>query len=177
MIFLLLLSFFFTVCVKGQQVKKTDANTLASDTLKVDSGEKDSLEIYKPTINDYLVKTRFSGKKIYDTTFTIERSYIATQYNKKDNFGKIPSANIGSGFQNLIYEKNAEQNLNLLPDNKSFYIKGENDINYYDVKTPTTTFFYNNAMKNGGQLQTTYTQNVGKNFNFAIEYIELSSQG
>jgi hypothetical protein len=54
---------------------------------------------------------------------------------------------------------------------------GENDINYYDVKTPTTTFFYNNAMRNGGQLQTTYTQNVGKNFNFAIEYMGLRSQG
>jgi hypothetical protein len=32
-------------------------------------------------------------------------------------------------------------------------------------------------MKNGGQLQTTYTQNVGKNFNFAIEYMGLRSQG
>ena len=45
------------------------------------------------------------------------------------------------------------------------------------MKTPTTTFFYNNAMRNGGQLQTTYTQNVGKNFNFAIEYMGLRSQG
>ncbi|MCD9854147.1 putative porin [Epilithonimonas sp. JDS] len=175
--YLLLLSFVFSIFINGQQVNKTDSNTLSSDTIKVDSGEKDSMEIYKPTINDYQVKTRFSEKKIYDTTFTIERSYIVTQYNKKDNFGKIQSANIGSGFQNLVYEKNAEQNLNLLPENKSFYIKGENDINYYDVKTPTTTFFYNNAMKNGGQLQTTYTQNVGKNFNFAIEYMGLRSQG
>ena len=167
----------FGVSINAQQVNKTDSNKISSDTIKVDSGEQDSLQIYKPTINDYLVKTRFSEKKIYDTTFSIDRSYIVTQYNKKDNFGKIQSANIGSGFQNLVYEKNAEQNLNLLPENKSFYIKGENDINYYDVKTPTTTFFYNNAMRNGGQLQTTYTQNVGKNFNFAIEYMGLRSQG
>ena len=175
--YLLLLSFVLSVFINGQQVNKTDSNKISSDTLKIDSGEKDSLEIYKPTINDYQVKTRFSEKKIYDTTFTIERSYIATQYNKQDNFGKVQSANIGSGFQNLVYEKNADQNLNLLPENKSFYIKGEDDINYYDVKTPTTTFFYNNAMRNGGQLQTTYTQNVGKNFNFAIEYMGLRSQG
>ena len=175
--YLLLLSFFFSIFTNAQQVNKTDSNKIASDTLKVDSGEKDSIEIFKPTINDYQVKTRFSEKKIYDTTFSIERSYVATQYNKKDNFGKIQSSNIGSGFQNVVYEKNSEQNLNLLPENKSFYIKGENDINYYDVKTPTTTFFYNNAMKNGGQLQTTYTQNVGKNFNFAIEYMGLRSQG
>lgn len=166
----------FGVFVNAQQVNKTDANKI-SDTLKVDSGEKDSLEIYKPTINDYLVKKRFSEKKIYDTTFAIEKSYIVTQYNKKDNFGKIQYANVGSGFQNLVYEKNSLQNLSLLPENKSFYILGENDINYYDVKTPTTTFFYNNSMKNGGQLKTTYTQNIGKNFNFAIEYMGLRSQG
>ena len=175
--YLVLLAFVFCIFINAQQVKKTDNNKLPSDTLKVDSGEQDSLEIYKPTINDYLVKTRFSEKKIYDTSFAIGRSYVVTQYNKQDNFGKIQSANIGSGFQNLVYEKNAEQNLSLLPENKSFYIKSENEINYYDVKTPTTTFFYNNAMRNGGQLQTTYTQNVGKNFNFAIEYMGLRSQG
>lgn len=174
------LSILFIICsafINAQQVNKTDSNKLPSDTIKVDSGEKDSLEIYKPTIYDYQVKKRFSEKKIYDTTFAIKRSYIVTQYNKKDNFGKVQYANIGSGFQNLVYDKNAEQNLALLPENKSFYLLGENDINYYDVKTPTTTFFYNNAMKNGGQLQTTYTQNIGKNFNFAIEYMGLRSQG
>ncbi|WP_120212214.1 putative porin [Epilithonimonas arachidiradicis] len=175
--YLSILFLVFCVLIHAQQVNKTDSNQLPSDTLKIDSGEKDSLEIYKPTIYDYQVKKRFSEKKIYDTTFAIERSYIVTQYNKKDNFGKIQYANIGSGFQNLVYEKNSEQNLSLLPENKSFYLLGENDINYYDVKTPTTTFFYNNAMKNGGQLQTTYTQNVGKNFNFAIEYMGLRSQG
>ncbi len=168
---------FFNINILAQQINKTDSNKLPADTLKVVSGEQDSLEIYKPTIYDYQFKKRFSEKKIYDTTFAIERSYIVTQYNKKDNFGKIQYANVGSGFQNLMYEKNAEQNLSLLPQNKSFNILGENDINYYDVKTPTTTFFYNNAMKNGGQLHTTYTQNIGKNFNFALEYMGLRSQG
>lgn len=175
--YFLALAFVCSIFANGQQVNKTDSNQIPSDTLRVDSGEKDSMEIYKPTINDYQVKTRFSEKKIFDTTFTIQRSYIATQYNKKDNFGKIQFANIGSGFQNLMYSKNPEQNLSLLPENKSFFIKGENDIHYYDVKTPTTTFYYNNAMQNGGQLQTTYTQNIGKNFNFAIEYMGLRSQG
>ncbi|PZU91121.1 MAG: hypothetical protein DI529_01205 [Chryseobacterium sp.] len=175
--YLFALLLFLNININAQQINKTDSNKISSDTLKVDSGEKDSLEIYKPTIYDYQFKKRFSEKKIYDTTFAIERSYIVTQYNKKDNFGKIQYANVGSGFQNLVYEKNAEQNLSLLPENKSFYLLGENDINYYDVKTPTTTFFYNNAMQNGGQLHTTYTQNVGKDFNFAIEYMGLRSQG
>ena len=32
-------------------------------------------------------------------------------------------------------------------------------------------------MKQGAALKTTYTQNVGKNFNVALEYMGLRSQG
>jgi hypothetical protein len=54
---------------------------------------------------------------------------------------------------------------------------GIDDVKYYDVKTPTTSFVYHNAMKQGAALNSTYTQNVGKNFNFAVEYMGLRSQG
>lgn len=56
-------------------------------------------------------------------------------------------------------------------------ILGANDVKYYDVKTPTATFIYHNAMRNGAALQSTYTQNIGKRFNFALEYMGLRSQG
>ena len=79
--YLFILMFIFGISINAQQVNKTDSNKISADTIKVDSGEQDSLEIYKPTINDYLVKTRFSQKKIYDTSFAIDRSYIVTQYN------------------------------------------------------------------------------------------------
>jgi hypothetical protein len=32
-------------------------------------------------------------------------------------------------------------------------------------------------MKQGAALNSTYTQNIGKNFNFAVEYMGLRSQG
>src|SRR5690606_34247108 len=70
-----------------------------------------------------------------------------------------------------------EQNLSLLPTNKSFIIQGIKDIRYYDVKTPTTSFIYHNSVSSGAALQTTYTQNIGKNFNFALEYMGLRSLG
>ena len=71
-------------------------------------------------------------------------------------------ANIGSGFQDLMFRVNKEQNLALLPTRKSHFILGIDDVKYYDVKTPTTSFIYHNAMKQGAALKTTYTQNVGK---------------
>lgn len=175
----LLFSLFFITCgLQAQTLNKTDSNRVKpSDTLVIDSGFKDSLKVFKPTIYDYTYQTQFSEKKIFDTAFTQDKTFIFSQYNNKDNFGKIQFSNIGSGFQPLVFEVNTEQNLSLLPTNKSAFLRGINDIKYYDVKTPTTTFIYHNAVRNGAVLYSTYTQNIGKNFNFAVEYTGLRSQG
>lgn len=162
----------------AQVVNKTDSNRVKpQDTLVIDSGSKDSLTIFKPTIYDYTFQTQFSEKKIFDTVLSHNKTFIFSQYNNRDNFGKIQFANIGSGYQPLVYEVNPEQNLSLLPTNKSFIILGINDVKYYDVKTPTTAFVYHNSVSSGAALQSTYTQNIGKNFNFAVEYMGLRSLG
>lgn len=172
----------FILCTIGfanaQVVNKTDDNKISDkDTVVVDKGRKDSLKIFRPTINDYLIQHQFSEKKTFDTVFTVDKAYRFTQFNNRDNFGKIQFTNVGSGFQDLVFSVNKEQNLALLPTKKSHYILGINDIRYYDVKTPTTSFVYHNAINQGGILQSTYTQNFGKNLNVAIEYMGLRSQG
>lgn len=177
-IFLIIL--FFGFAAKAQVVNRTDSNKLSQkqeDTLVIDSGKKDSLQIFKPTINDYQYQTQFSEKKIFDTVMTFNKTYIFSQYNNRDNFGRAQFANIGAGFNPLSYEVIPEQNLSLLPTNKSYGILGVDDVKYYDVKTPTATFVYHNAMRNGAALKSTYTQNIGKRFNFALEYMGLRSQG
>lgn len=162
----------------AQRGKKIDSSRLqAKDTLVIDSGTKDSLKIFKPTIQDYQYQTQFSEKKVFDTVMTFDKTNVFSQYNNRDNFGRVQFANIGAGFNPLSYEVNAEGNLSLLPSNKSYGILGVNDIKYYDVKTPTATFIYHTAMRNGAALQSTYTQNIGKRFNFAVEYMGLRSEG
>ncbi len=169
---------FCNILLVAQVVNKTDSNRVKpQDTLVIDSGRKDSLQIFKPTIYDYQYQTQFSEKKLFDTVLSHDKTFIFSQYNNRDNFGKIQFANIGSGFQPLVYEVNPEQNLSLLPTNKSFIILGINDVKYYDVKTPTTAFVYHNSVSSGAALQSTYTQNIGKNFNFAVEYMGLRSLG
>lgn len=153
---------------------KTNAQ---SPDIIIDNGKKDSLKIFRPTIKDYQFYTQFSEKKVFDTVFSVDKSYTFTQYNKQDNFGKIAFPNIGAGFQDLIYKPNTEQDLSLLPSKKSFFVLGIKDIRYYDVKTPTTAFIYNNGLNNGGMLQSTYTQNIGKNLNLSVEYMGLRSEG
>ncbi|QDP85560.1 hypothetical protein FNJ88_08295 [Chryseobacterium sp. SNU WT5] len=174
----LFISIFFCFSFHAQTLNKTDSNRLISqDTVVVDSGKQDSLKIFKPTINDYTYRTQFSEKKVFENELSSDKTYIFSQYNDQDNFGKVQFANIGSGFQPLVYKVNTEQNLSLLPSNKTYFIKEIDQIRYYDVKTPTTTFVYHNAVKNGAVLHTTYTQNIGKDFNFAVEYTGLRSQG
>lgn len=178
--YILFIILFFSLTVNAQVKNKTDSNQLpknGEDTLVIDSGTKDSLKIFKPTINDYLYQTQFAKKKVFDTVMTFDKTYIFSQYNNRDNFGRVQVANIGAGFNPLSFELNPEQNLALLPTNKSYAILGINDIHYYDVKTPTATFIYHNAMKNGAALRSSYTQNIGKRFNFSLEYSGLRSQG
>src|SRR5690606_9462736 len=114
-----------------------DSNRVKSpDSLVIDSGVKDSLKIFRPTIQDYKSFNQFSESAIIDTVLSPEKTYVFTQWNNRDNFGQIQFANIGSGFNPLVYEVSTEQNLALLPENKSFGILGIGDIRYYDVKTP-----------------------------------------
>ena len=168
---------FFILILLGGLLKAQTDDLPVRDSVVVDNGQKDSIQIFRPTIDDYQFFTQFSQRKAFDTVFTIGKSYQFTQYNNRDNFGKIQFANIGEGFQNLVYKTDAEQDLALLPTRKSFFILGIKDIKYYDVKSPTTAFYYHNGMSSGGTLQTTYTQNIGKRFNFAIEYMGLRSEG
>ncbi|MET3034960.1 putative porin [Chryseobacterium sp. NRRL B-14859] len=177
--YILFIVMLFGYMAKAQIVDKKEAKLRQKeeDTLVIDSGTKDSLKIFKPTINDYQYQTQFSEKKVFDTVMTFDKTYIFSQYNNRDNFGRIQPANIGSGFNPLVFEVNAEENLSLLPANKSYMILGANDVKYYDVKTPTASFIYHNAMRNGAALKSTYTQNIGKRFNFALEYMGLRSQG
>ncbi|MDP2454915.1 MULTISPECIES: putative porin [unclassified Kaistella] len=176
--FILFCIFLFSYNLNAQIVNKTDSNRVKpGDTLVIDSGFKDSLKVFKPTIYDYTYRTQFSEKKIFDTAFTHDKTFIFSQYNNRDNFGKIQFANVGSGFNPLVFEVDTEQNLSLLPTNKSYFIRGIKDVKYYDVKTPTTAFIYHNSARNGAVLQSTYTQNIGKEFNIAVEYTGLRSQG
>lgn len=174
--YIFLIIFFIGAFGKAQII--TDSlGKKPNDTLIVDSGKKDSLEIFKPTINDYLIQKQFATKKVFDTVLTFDKTYIFSQYNNRDNFGRVQFSNIGAGFNPLSYETMAEQNLSLLPTNKGYNILNADDVLYYDVKTPTASFIYHNAMKNGAALRSTYIQNIGKRFNFALEYSGLRSQG
>lgn len=165
--------------VAAQIVNKTDSNNLGTqpDAVIADSRASDSLKIFRPTITDYQSFTEDGPHVVLDTMMTQEKNYIFTQYNNRDNFGYLPFANIGAGFNPLQWYQNPKSSLAVLPTRKSFYLFGPEEIRYYDVKTPTTSFVFHNAVRQGVNLQTTYSQNIRKDFNVSVQYMGLRSQG
>ena len=108
-ILFILLSLSFIARAQVVNNAGTKPQTQKKDTLVIDSGKKDSLKIFKPTINDYLYQTQFSEKKVFDTVMTFDKTYIFSQQNNKDNFGRIQPANIGSGFNPCIRDKSGRK--------------------------------------------------------------------
>lgn len=63
--YIFLIIFFCATSVEAQVIRRPphqNKNTV-NDTLVVDKGGKDSVKIFKPTINDYLIQTQFSNKR------------------------------------------------------------------------------------------------------------------
>lgn len=171
---LLLISGFVSAQIK---LGRANPSKSAEDTVVIKSTKADSLKIFHPTIEDYQFKTENGQYQIFDTIFTAEKIFKFTQFNNQDNFGRVRFDNVGRGFNPLVYAVDPNQELALLPTGKSFGILSPADIKYYDVKTPTTTFEYHSAVGNGNVLNSTYTQNVGKRFNIAVNYLGLRSLG
>lgn len=136
----------------------------------------DSLEVHNPTIEDYKFWTQRSPKpEVIDTTLTIESLYNQN-FTQKDVFGKMFFPNFGQTFNPLEFEE-SNPRIHLLPTGKSFnYIYAE-DVKYYDVKTPSTEFIYENGLREGQYLSTTFTHNITPQWNYSVRYRGLRSVG
>ena len=134
--------------------------------------QKDSLNIGMYKIFDY------EGKSIsVDTSLTIKKEYTNNLL-RKDYFELLPFVNMGQAFNRLGYDFFEE---NLIPQigqesKHSSYFKSE-DIKYYNVPTPFTELFFKTTMEQGQLSDALITLNLNPNFNFAIAYRGMRSQG
>ena len=136
------------------------------------SKPKDSVYIGMYKIIDY------EGKSIsVDTSLTINKEYTNNLL-RKDYFELLAFVNMGHAFNKLGYDFFEE---NLIPqmgqESKHIsYFKTE-DIKYYNVPTPFTELFFRTTMEQGQLSDALITLNVNPNFNFAIAYRGMRSQG
>ena len=134
--------------------------------------QKDSVYIGMYKIIDY------EGKSIsVDTSLTLKKEYTNNLL-RKDYFEMLPFVNMGHAFNKLGHNFFDE---NLIPQigqnsKHTSYFKSE-DIKYYNVPTPFTELFFRTTMEQGQLSDALITLNVTPNFNFAIAYRGMRSQG
>ena len=135
----------------------------------------DSIVYVKRVITDYQYWTENLQRQIVDTTLTID-SYYNQNFIGKDLFGKMQFPNVGRPLSSLEIDDKPFQ-VELLPTGKRHNYLYTNDIRYFDVKTPMTQFIYENGVREGNYLSSLFTHNLNSQFNYAIQYRGLRSQG
>jgi hypothetical protein len=131
----------------------------------------------KTTFTDYKIISLKKDTTYIDTTLTILKEY---NYNflRKDNFELLAFHNQGQTFTSLGYDFTSQSTLPLIGMNaKHFNYVTFEEVNYYEVPTPTTEILYRTGLQQGQVLETLFTLNFSKRFNVAMVYKGLRSLG
>ncbi|CAA0247887.1 Protein of unknown function precursor [Tenacibaculum maritimum] len=131
----------------------------------------------KTKYTDYKIISFKNDTTVVDTTLTIQKQY---QFNflRKDNFELLAFHNQGQTFNNLGYDFSG---ISPFPDMgfraKQFNYYRLEDVNYYQVPTPTTEIMYRTGLEQGQVLDVFFTLNFSKRFNVGIAYKGIRSLG
>ena len=139
------------------------------------SSANDSITYFKTKIDDYKFWTNGRKPEIIDTTLSI-KNYYNQNFIRRDAFGKLFFPNVGGVVVDLEYQ-DLPFATSMLPAGKRYNYYQASEIKYYDVKTPYTEFIYENGVKEGNFLSSTFTHNINKQFNYAFHYRGLISEG
>lgn len=131
----------------------------------------------KTTYTDYKVFSFLKDTTFIDTTLNIKKHY-KFNFLRKDNFGLLPFHNIGQTFNKLTYDFDK---LTPVPNigftAKQFSFNTVEDINYYEVPTPTSEIMFLTTLEQGRFLDSFFTLNFSKRLNVSIAYTGLRSLG
>lgn len=151
-------------------------NNKSLDSLSNKSSTKIKLS-GKTKYTDYKIISLKNDTTFIDTTLTILKEY---KYNflRKDNFELLAFHNQGQTFNSLGYDFSKSSRFPIMGMNaKHFNYLGIDDIDYYEVPTPTTEILYRTGLQQGQVLETLFTLNFSKRFNVGLKYRGLRSLG
>ncbi len=139
-------------------------------------GTKDKKE-QKAVYTDYKIISFERDTIVVDTTLTIYKDY-RMNYLMKDDFELLSFHNQGQVFNQLGYNLN---NNYTLPQSGATakhinYFQIE-DVDYYDVPTPTTELFYLSGIQQGQMLDAWFAANLSRDLNISFAYKGLRSLG
>jgi hypothetical protein len=155
---------------QGQISADSIPNNFGDGTLKVNLNGKTKW-------TDYKILSLAKDTAYIDTTLTIQKHY-KFNFTRRDNFELLPFHNVGQTFNSLGYSFNkVDQYPDLGFRAKQFFYLDADEIEYYDVPTPTSEIMFMTTFEQGQFLESFFTLNFSKRFNASIEYTGLRSLG
>ena len=166
------------VKLKGGVTRNKEDDNITRDSSQLFNKRRKNVAKNKDVrIDQYLIISKEFDTTFVDTTLSIQKEY-KFNYLRKDDFDLLPFQNIGQTYNTLSYNFSGD---NLLPSfvarAKHFNFKEEDDILYYQVPTPLTELMFKTAFEQGQLLESFFTVNTSKQFNFSIGYKGLRSLG
>ena len=155
--------------LKQYSTKQSDSINTFSSTMVTLSG--------KTKYTDYKIISHKRDTTYIDTTLTLQKEY-KFNYLRKDLFEFLEFHNQGQAVNNLGYSFN---NVYRFPDigfsaKQASYFNID-DIDYFEVPTPTTEILYRTGLQQGQVLDALFTLNFSKRLNVSLSYKGLRSLG
>ena len=155
--------------LKQYSNKQSDSINTSSSTTVTLSG--------KTKYTDYKIISHKRDTTYIDTTLTLQKEY-KFNYLRKDLFEFLEFHNQGQAVNNLGYSFN---NVYPFPDigfsaKQASYFNID-DIDYFEVPTPTTEILYRTGLQQGQVLDALFTLNFSKRLNVSVSYKGLRSLG
>lgn len=131
----------------------------------------------KTKYTDYKIISYKNDSTYIDTTLSMKKDYLFN-YLRRDNFELLPFHNQGQTFNKLAYNFSEVSLYPTMGASAKHYNYYEiEDINYFQVATPTSELFYRNGLEQGQVLDAIFTFNTSKRHNSSISYKGLRSLG
>lgn len=131
----------------------------------------------KTKYTDYKIISFKNDTTYVDTTLTIKKEY-KFNFRRKDNFELLEFHNQGQTFTSLGYDFS---DVSLFPDigfrGKQFLYMDVEDVDYYQVATPTTEILYRTGLEQGQVLDALFSLNFSERLNLSFAYKGLRSLG
>jgi hypothetical protein len=164
--------------IDKSKIKNERRNFSLNDSISSGSNRTKKINLSaKTTYTDYKVFSFLKETTYIDTTLNIKKHY-KFNFLRKDNFGLLPFHNIGQTFNRLTYDFDK---LNPVPNigftAKQFSFNTIDNINYFEVPTPTSEIMFLTTLEQGRFLDSFFTLNFSKRLNVSIAYTGLRSLG
>ena len=134
------------------------------------SQDEDSVRVVKKEVRIYKEHQFNNGDTTFSVIDTLLNKYQV--YTNRNNLGNNGLASVKQTMELL-----PEIGFNYLIGNFNLYKYNNDDVNYYNTRTPYTEFFYLIGAKKEQEFRLIHTQNVNKNLNFAANFKRVRSEG